>query len=109
MFEPAEGEDSPVVICTDLADEGARAAAEAVSELIAEVNSTHGFTAPVLWIEHYPPAPHSTSASDTFKLVHPGAFRIEEAVAGSKLVGIGTPERELLSTGDVESLLGHKL
>lgn len=109
VYAPEERNDSPVVICSDLKENGAQPVAEATSELMAEVISAHNFTAPVLWIEHYWNEAHSNEASDTFNLVHAGGFRMEETPEHSKLVGIGTPERESLSAEDVESVLGQQL
>lgn len=109
VYEPDERNDSPIVICTDLRENGAQPVADATSELLAEVISTHNFTAPALWIEHYQNEAHSNEVSATFNLVHAGAFRMEETHGSSKLVGIGTPERESLSVEDVEFLIGARL
>lgn len=109
VFESGEQGDSPVVICTALDEERVEGMGATVSELIADVTSAHNFVAPALWIEHYPKESRLNPASDTFKIVHPGAFTIEETDTGSRLAPIGAPEREPLSAEDVESLLGRRI
>ena len=106
---PDEVEDSPVVLCSELANNLGPSITEAAKWIAGEVIKRHSLPRP-LWIEHYPP--EATNGSiETFDLVIFGSYEVREVSVGGKrrYYEIGSPSWKPLDRKAVEALLGQKV
>ena len=54
IFLPEEDQDAPVVICSELPNNGGTSVTYAAEQLAAEVIRSHQLPTPLVWIEHWP-------------------------------------------------------
>ena len=52
---PEEGQDTPVLICSELPTNEGSSITYAAEQLAAEVIRYHRLPTPIVWIEHHPP------------------------------------------------------
>ena len=101
VYLPEQGQDAPVVICSELLENPGIPVTGATENIAAEVIMTLGLEAPV-WIEYHP---RETTAAgvESFELVVFSDYRVREAVrnAGSRLE-IGEPSWKVLDRRAVE-------
>jgi len=54
IYLPEEEQDAPLVICSELPNNGGTSVTYAAEQLAAEVIRSHGLPTPLVWIEHWP-------------------------------------------------------
>jgi hypothetical protein len=54
IYLPEEEQDAPVVICSELPNNGGASITYAAEQLAAEVIRSHRLPTPLVWIEHWP-------------------------------------------------------
>jgi hypothetical protein len=104
----------PVVICSELPNNGGTSvtyAAEqlAAEQLAAEVIRSHRLPTPLLWIEHWPK--ETTDAEETFELVVFSSYEVTERAPylGETRAWIGDATWKRLDRASVEVLVGEKV
>ena len=66
IYLPEEEQDAPVVICSELPNNGGTSITYAAEQLAAEVIRSHRLPTPLVWIEHWPK--ESTDGTESFEL-----------------------------------------
>ena len=105
---PEEEQDSPVVICSELPNNGGTSVTYAAEQLAAEVIRSHRLPTALVWIEHWPE--ESTDGGEgTFEL---GIFSSYEVAGRAPYLGktrltIGEPTWKALERETVEALVGQ--
>jgi hypothetical protein len=54
IYPPEEEQDAPVVICSELPNNGGTSVTYAAEQLAAEAIRSHRLSIPLVWIEHWP-------------------------------------------------------
>jgi hypothetical protein len=68
IYLPEEAQDAPVVVCSELPNNGGTSITYAAEQLAAEVVRSHELPTPLVWIVHWPK--EATDGGDeTFELV----------------------------------------
>jgi hypothetical protein len=109
IYLPEEEQDAPVVICSELPNNGGTTVTYAAEQLAAEVIRSHRLPTPLVWIEHWPK--ETTDVGETFELV---AFSSYEVVDRAPYLGetrawIGDATWKRLDRATVEVLVGEKV
>jgi hypothetical protein len=103
------GAGCPVVICSELPNNGGTSVTYAAEQLAAEVIRSHRLPTPLVWIEHWPE--ESTEGKETFELVVFSSYEVEERAPylGETRAWIGEPTWKTLDRTTVEVLVGGKV
>ena len=109
IFLPDEEQDVPVVICSDLPNNGGTYVTYAAEQLAAEVIHSHRLPTPLVWIEHWPE--ESTEGQETFELVVFSSYEVTERAPylGETRAWIGDATWKGLDRAIVEMLVGGKV
>jgi hypothetical protein len=68
IYLPEEEQDTPVVICSELPNNGGTPVTYAAEQLAAEVIRSHRLPTPLVWIEHWPKE-STDGEEESFELV----------------------------------------
>jgi hypothetical protein len=104
----------PVVIASELPENGGASITNIVEQLAADVLGRHlddrrGHPRPLVWVEHYPPRA-AGARDETWDLVtFPDYQPFQALEAGRWRVRFGEPDWRRLSRGQVERLIGEPL
>jgi hypothetical protein len=109
IFLPDEEQDVPVVICSDLPNNGGTYVTYAAEQLAAEVIHSHRLPTPLVWIEHWPE--ESTEGQETFELVVFSSYKVTARAPylGETRAWIGDATWKTLDRTAVEVMVGEKV
>src|SRR5918999_4724081 len=109
IYLPEEEQESPVVICSELPNNGGTSVTHAAEQLAAEVIRSHELPTPIVWIEHWPE--ESTDGEETFELVVFSSYKVEERAPylGETRASIRGATWKRLDHASVEVLVGGKV
>jgi hypothetical protein len=109
IYLPEEVQDAPVVICSELPNNGGTSVTYAAEQLAAEVIRSHRLPTPLVWIEHWPK--ESTEGQETFELVVFSSYEVVERAPylGETRAWIGDATWKPLDRASVEILVGGKV
>ena len=109
IYLPEEEQDAPVVICSELPNNGGTSITHAAEQLAAEVIRSHRLPTPLVWIEHW--SKETTEGQETFELIIFSSYRVEERAPylGETRAWIGEPTWKTLDRATVEVLVGGKV
>ena len=109
IYLPEEEQDAPVVICSELPNNGGTSVTYAAEQLAAEVIRSHRLPTPLVWIEHWPK--ESTEGQETFELVVFSSYEVVERAPylGETRAWIGDATWKPLDRASVEILVGGKV
>jgi hypothetical protein len=109
IYLPEEEQDAPVVICSELPNNGGTSVTYAAEQLAAEVIRSHRLPTPLIWIEHWPE--ESTEGEETFELVVFSSYEVVERAPylGETRAWIGDATWKTLDRTAVESLVGGQV
>ena len=100
IYLSEESQDAPVVICSELVNNGGTSFTYAAEQLAAEVIRSHRLPTPLVWIEHWPQE-STDGGEENFELVVFSSYKVEERAPylggrgpGSEVL-IGTFSRRL--------------
>ena len=94
----------PVVVCSQLADNGNTSVTNMTEYLAAEVIEEHGLPTPLVWIEHYPE--HEGEVGE-WSLVTFSSWKMEEVRLGeARRRRVGSPRWSHLSAQEARDLAG---
>jgi hypothetical protein len=107
IYLPEEEQDAPVVICSELPNNGGTSVTYAAEQLAAEVIRSHRLPTPLVWIEHWPK--ETTNVEETFELVVFSSYKVEERAPylGETRAWIGDATWKTLDRTAVELLVGE--
>jgi hypothetical protein len=110
IFLPEEEQDAPVVICSELPNNGGTSVTYAAEQLAAEVIRSHRLPTPLVWIEHWPEE-STNGGEETFELVVFSSYKVEERAPylGETRAWIGGATWRQLDRVSVEVLVGGKV
>ena len=110
IYLPEEEQDAPVVICSELPNNGGTSVTYAAEQLAAEVISSHRLPTPLVWVEHWPKQAMD-SEEETFELVVFSSYKVEERAPylGETRAWIGDATWKRLDRATVEVLVGGKV
>lgn len=77
IYLPEEEQDAPVVICSELPNNGDTSVTHAAEQLAAEVILSHKLPTPMVWIGHWPKEA-TGGGEETFELVDFSSYKVEE-------------------------------
>src|SRR3712207_4974546 len=77
IYLPEEAQDAPVVICSEIPNNGGTSVTYAAEQLAAEVIRSHRLPTPLVWIEHWPE--ESTEGQESFELVVFSSYEVVES------------------------------
>jgi hypothetical protein len=91
IYLPEEEQDAPVVICSELPNNGGTSVTYAAEQLAAEVIRSHMLPTPLVWIEHWPKEA-TGGGEETFELVVFSRYEVTERAPylGETRAWIGT-------------------
>jgi hypothetical protein len=110
IYLPEEEQDAPVVICSELPNNGGTSITYAAEQLAAEVIRSHGLPTPLVWVEHW--LQESTdSGEETFELVVFSNYQVVERAPylGETRAWIGDTTWNRLDRATVEALIRQKV
>ncbi len=97
---------SPVVICSQLADNDNTSVTNMAEYLVAEVIEEHSLPTPLMWIEHYPE--HEGEIGE-YSLVEFSAWQpVEVCLSGAWRYRVGSPRWSPLGFQAVKDLLDRR-
>jgi hypothetical protein len=110
IYLPEEEQDVPVVICSELPNNGGTSITYAAEQLAAEVIRSHELPTPLVWVEHWPEQ-STDGGEETFELVVFSSYRVEERAPylGGTRARIGGASWKRLDRAMVEVLVGRKV
>jgi hypothetical protein len=110
IYLPEEEQDAPVVICSELPNNGGTSITNATEQLAAEVIRSHRLPTPLVWIEHWPKE-STDNGEETFELVVFPSYKMEERAPclGEARAWIGDVIWKGLDRATVEVLVGEKV
>jgi hypothetical protein len=111
IYLPEDEQDAPVVICSELPNNGGTSITYAVEQLAAEVVRSHELPTPLVWIEHWPKE-STDGGEETFELVvFSSYYKVEERAPylGETRAWIGDATWKRLDRATVEVLVGGKV
>ena len=110
IYLPEEEQDAPVVICSELPNNGGTSVTYAAEQLAAEVISSHRLPTPLVWVEHWPKQAMD-SEEETFELVVFSSYKVEERAPflGETRALIGDATWKRLDRATVEVLVDGKV
>jgi hypothetical protein len=106
---PEEEQGAPVVICSELPNNGGTSVTYAAEQLVAEVIRSHRLPTPLVWVEHWPK--ETTDVEETFELVVFSSYMVEERAPylGETRAWIGDATWKPLDRASAEVLVGGKV
>jgi hypothetical protein len=110
IFLPEEEQDAPVVICSELPNNGGTSFTYAAEQLATEVIRSHRLPTPLVWIEHWPKEAMDDE-EETFELIVFSSYKVEERAPylGEMRAWIGEATWKPLDRATVEVLVGGKV
>jgi ABC-type microcin C transport system permease subunit YejE len=110
VYLPAEEQDAPVVVCTELPTNEGSSITHAAERLAAEVIRYHRLPAPIVWIEHHPPIT-ADGDTKTFDLVDFSGYEVRERgpYLGETRLTVGEATWKRITRGMVEVLVGGEV
>ena len=107
---PEDEQDAPVVICSELPNNGGTSVTYAAEQLVAEVIRSHRLPTPLVWIEHWPKE-STDGGEETFELVVFSSYKLEERAPylGEARALIEDATWKGLDRATVEALVGVKV
>ena len=110
IYLPEVEQDAPVVICSELPNNGGTSITYAAEQLVAEVIRSHGLSTPLVWIEHWP-VESTDGGEETFELVIFSSYEVEKRASylGERRAWIGEATWKALDRASVEVLVGEKV
>jgi hypothetical protein len=110
IYLPEEEPYKPVVICSELPNNGGTSVTYAAEQLAAEVIRSHRLPTPLVWIEHWPKE-STDGGEETFKLLVFSSYEVEERAPylGETRARIGGATWKRLDRATVETLVGGKV
>jgi len=110
IYLPKEEQDAPVVICSELPNNGGTSVTDAAEQLAAEVIRSHGLPTPLVLIEHWPKESND-GEEEIFELVVFSSYEVEERAPylGETRSWIGDATWKPLDRASVEVLVGGKV
>jgi hypothetical protein len=108
VYLPEDGQDAPVVICSELPNNEGSSVTYSARHIAAEVIRYHNLAVPPVWIEHFPKEA-TDGTSETFELVVFSSYEVKERVPylGETRLTIGEPTWKTLDRKSVEALVGQ--
>ncbi len=109
IYLPEDARDSPVVICSELANNPGGLITTSAEVIAAGVIRANELPTPLIWIEHWPE--ESTSGEETFELVVFLSYEVTERAPylGETRAWIGDATWKSLDRATVEALIRHKV
>jgi len=110
IYLPEEEQDAPVVICSELPNNGGTSITYAAEQLAAEVIRSHRLPTPLVWIEHWPKQAMD-GREEPFELVVFSSYKVQERAPylGKTRAWIGNAIWMTLDRASVEILVGGKV
>jgi hypothetical protein len=110
IYLPEDEQDAPVVICSELPNNGGTSITYAAEQLAAEVVRSHELPTPLVWIEHWRKG-STDGGEETFELVVFSSYKVEERVPylGETRAWVGDATWKRLDRATVEVLVGEKV
>jgi hypothetical protein len=110
IYLPEEEQDAPVVICSELPNNGGASITYAAEQLAAEVIRSHRLPTPLVLIEHWPKE-STDGGEETFELVAFSSYKVEERAPylGEARAWVGDATWKRLDRATVEVLVGGKV
>ena len=110
IYLPEDGHDAPVVICSELPNNGGTSITYAAEQLAAEVIRSHRLDTPIVWVEHWPEE-STDGGEETFELVVFSSYKVEERAPtlGETRAWVGEATWKRLDRATVEVLVGEKV
>jgi hypothetical protein len=110
IYLPEDEQDAPVVICSEIPNNGGTSVTYAAEQLGAEVIRSHELPTPLVWVEHWPEE-STDGGEETFELVVFSSYKVEERAPylGETSAKIGKATRKGLDRATVEILVGEKV
>jgi hypothetical protein len=110
IYLPEGAQDAPVVICSELPNNGGTSITYAAEQLAAEVIRSNRLPTPLVWIEHWPEE-STGGGEETFELVVFSSYKVEERVPylRERRAWIGKATWKRLDRATVEVLVGGKV
>jgi hypothetical protein len=110
IYLPEGEQDAPVVLFSELPNNGGTSVTYAAEHLAAEVIRSHRLPTPLVWIEHWPKEA-TDGEEETFELVVFSSYEVTERAPylGETRAWIGEAEWKPLDRASVEVLVGGKV
>jgi hypothetical protein len=110
IYLPEEEQNVPVVICSELPNNGSTSVTYAAEQLAAEVIRSHRLPTPLVWIEHWPEE-STNGGEENFELVVFSSYEVVERAPylGETRAWIGDATWKTLDRTAVEVLVGGKV
>jgi hypothetical protein len=110
IYLPEGERDAPVVICSELPNNGGTSVTYSAHQIAAEVIRSHILPTPIVWIEHWPEE-NTDGGAETFELVVFSSYKVEERAPylGENRAWIGDATWKRLDRATVEVLVGGKV
>ena len=110
IYPPEEKQDAPVVICSELPNNGGTSITYSAEQLAAEVIRAHELPTPLVWVEHWPKEA-TNGGEETFELVVFSSYKVEERAPylGETWAWIGDATWKGLDRATVEAWVGEKV
>ncbi len=110
IYLPEEEQDAPVVVCSELPNNGGTSITYAAEQLAAEVIRSHELPPPLVWIEHWPKEA-TDGGEETFELVVFSSYKVDERAPylGETRAWIEDATWKRLDRATVEVLVGGKV
>ena len=110
IYLPEDEEDAPVVICSELPNNGGTSVTYAAEQLVAEVIRSHRLPTTLVRIEHWPKE-STDGGEETFELVVFSSYKVEERAPylGEARAWIEDATWKGLDRATVEALVGVKV
>ena len=110
IYLPEEEQDAPVVVCSELPNNGGTSVTYAAEQLAAEVIRSHRLPTPLIWIEHWPKE-STNGGEETFELVVFSSYEVTERAPylAETRAWIGDATWKTLDRTAVELLVGGKV
>ena len=110
IYLPEIEHDSPVVICSEILNNGGTSVTYAAEQLAAEVIRSHELPTPLVWVEHWPEE-STDGGEETFELVVFSGYKVEERAPYLRetRAWVGEATWKELDRATVEVLVGEKV
>src|ERR687895_797786 len=110
IYLPEEEQDAPVVICSELPNNGGTSVTYAAEQLAAEVIRSHRLPTPLVWIEHWPKE-STNGVEESFELFVFSSYEVVERAPylGETRAWIGDATWKTLDHTAVELMVGGKV
>ncbi len=110
IYLPEVEQDAPVVICSELSNNGGTSVTYVAEQLAAVVIRSHRLPTPLVWIEHWPNEA-TDGEEETFELVVFSSYKVEERAPylWENRAWIGDATWKRLDRDTVEVLVGQEV